>query len=736
MSAQVLCNEDQKIIITVVKILIVLPPFIPRPAIIDNRLNSSNGADMSFTTKSPSSTIFDRSYLPEAEVEFVVIGDTHYMLHPDAYAPEFDSARFWSARADWALRLAAALDSDFVVHLGDLAQEYPEKPDFVRSRREALAQMARHGLKPYHVAGNMDIGDKPDPTMPSEWVTPKTLKQYHDQFGRSWYSFDRHGIHGVVLNSQILNSPLPEAEEQKQWLETDLAEHAGERIFIFMHMPPFFVEEQEPDQGFYNSIDEPARGWLLTLLRRYKVEMLFSGHTHFTAFNRINGTRLYVTPSTTTSRAGFYEVFSVRPPTEQGRNDVAKLGFYLVRIHQDGARVHFIRTNGEIGPPENEKSARRLITRISCDLPDSPVGAYLRTPLAHVADGAIAWPGVIRQRVRDDHPFFACLELGLRHVRVPASDLADDLQSQRLGMLRDEGVQITGVWLLYERLNLAEAIKPHIDQIDAVEVQLPGRLWPEDKGLQAIERCRTEFNLPISLAPLLSREPATDKFHPRTRVGYRPGELPKLEQRLSQNDIRLDRVVGYVGAEADPWPTMQKFMAQRPLEQIANLDFVVGFPGLDEAAHACRGAEAVFTAALWPGCRLFLDPLVDLDRTNDINHGMLDRLSNPRPVFHAARCLNTILFGLPAEFRPIDSPTVETGRTLGLKSQTKTLWLLLPATEMTVSPQALLGAQLANHRLSCVDLVLGRSQVLTSGDELEELLTGIEHPLLLLANSV
>ena len=67
--------------------------------------------------------MFDRSYLPAADFEFVVIGDTHYILDAEIYASAGDSqdvsyTREWSARAEHALQLAAALETDFVVHLG------------------------------------------------------------------------------------------------------------------------------------------------------------------------------------------------------------------------------------------------------------------------------------------------------------------------------------------------------------------------------------------------------------------------------------------------------------------------------------------------------------------------------------------------------------------------------------------------------------------------------------------
>ncbi|MGH2350659.1 MAG: hypothetical protein ACRDI2_11755, partial [Chloroflexota bacterium] len=73
----------------------------------------------------------------------------------------------------------------------------------------------------------------------------------------------------------------------------------------------------------------------------------------------------------------------------------------------------------------------------------------------------------------------------------------------------------------------------------------------------------------------------------------------------------------------------------------------IGLPAAAEPAHTARAAEAVFAAALSPGSRVFLEPLIDLDRTMDASYGLIDRLCNPRSAFHTVRCLNTILFSAP-----------------------------------------------------------------------------------------
>ena len=141
------------------------------------------------------------------------------------------------------------------------------------------------------------------------------------------------------------------------------------------------------------------------------------------------------------------EAFSVAPPSEQGRNDPPKLGMLLVRVLDDGARVHFVPTRGQTEPDPLEAGWSRLLTRTSQDLQNSPLGLFLRTPFAAASEGALAWPSALRQGIRDDHPFLACLELGARHVRVPLSDLDSPLQMERLSHLREEGVELTAFCL-------------------------------------------------------------------------------------------------------------------------------------------------------------------------------------------------------------------------------------------------------------------------------------------------
>lgn len=632
-------------------------------------------------------SLFDRSWLPPADLEFVVMTDTHFMLDPGAQTVEFESRRRQAARAAHALGLVASLQPAFVVHLGDLIQEFPESTGFAASLEQALAQFAEHVIRPYQVAGNHDVGDKPDPTMPTDWVTAGTLAQYHERFGRSWYSWSSAGCHFVVLNSQIMNGPLPEVREQEQWLEDDLAAHDGMPAFLFLHLSPFLVREDEQGLGHYDNIDEPARSWLLGLVRKYQVQLVFSGHTHFTFFNRIGAARSRVVLSTAFTRPGFCEVFSSAPPPERGRDDAGKLGFLLVRVREGQAAVHLVRTNGAMTANDQEPRGERLVTRISPDLPDSPLGITLRHPLATATEVPIAWQSTIRQPVRNDYPLLACVELGARHVRLPSADLGTTLQRERLTVLRDEGVALTSTWIWSARSPVAGEAAAHRTMLDGVEVQFPGGLLPDAACLRDIDAVRGT-GLPVTLAPLLPREVVPGKQHARTRIGYHRDELAGLDDHLGAHDAQADRVLCRVDTSQDPWDAIVATTSSPSPGRVGTIDWAVEFEDAGPRRQVGRAVRALAAIATLPGSRLMLEPLVDLDRTMDAPPGLLDRLCNPRPVFHAVRTLNTVLFSKGERWSAVDVAVIPGGRTIGLASPSARLVILLPDSPgipMTVS---------------------------------------------------
>jgi hypothetical protein len=635
--------------------------------------------------------VFDTSRLEPAALEFVVVSDTHHILDPEMYAHEGDSVsaaltRDWSARAEAALGLATALETPLLFHVGDLTQEYPGHPRYDAGQRSSRERLVALGLQAHYVAGNMDIGDKPDPTSPAGWVEPEFLDAHETFYGRSYYSLSRGGVHFVALNSQIMNSALEAGERQRAWLEEDLTRHHGERVVVLLHIPPFVVDEDEPGLGAYDTLSEPARGWLLGLFRRHDVEAVFSGHIHFRTFNRLAGTRLHTVPSTTLTRPGFCDVFPI-VPEDGGWADRPKLGFFLVRVLPDRIDVHLVRTNGA----RDAATARRTVTRLSRGLPDSPLGAYLRQPLATWAAGAVVYPNLVRHRVRDDYPLTSAVELGLRHVRFPIGDLADAGQRERLRMLRDEGVSLTAT--VVRGPGAADPAPADVADVDCVELQLAGRLEPDDADATLAASLR-RAGVTVVLAPIVMERGST--VHGRARVGYRPDEL-------AGRDGAADRALVLLGER--PWPAVLA-LAAAPR---GALDLILPL-GADRERNAALVAEGILAAATLPHCRLFIDALQDVDRNAALVGGLLDRLSNPRPAFHVARELNTVLFAsaVPGAYTPSSQP-VEGA--FGVRDGDAQHWLV--TSDAPADAFRAVASQLGSQgQVTVFDLVAGESRQL------------------------
>lgn len=729
---------------------------------------------------------FDRSLLPPADFEFVVLADTHYMLDVGGRPLEFDSRHRQTARAGAALKQAAALDPAFIIHLGDLVQEFPGTTDFDRALDEALAQVGECGVDDIRfVAGNHDVGDKPDPLMPTAHVDAQALAAYDKRLGRSWYSFDRGDVHLIVLNSQIMNGPLQAARDQQAWAEADLAAHQDMRILLFLHLPLYLKEPTEASLGHYDNVGEPARSWLLDLVRRHRVGHLFAAHVHFTFYDAIDSAggdfcRYRVVPSTSFTRPGFSHLFTGPPPPERGRDDTAKLGFYLCRVLDERIDVHLVRTNRETqetlrpgcqrlltpvpyrssdhrqtvggkAPPDTVMDDTRGSAQGAATTPVDPttpsastsssrglagrscepttwerlLGITLAHPLAPVAEVPIAYPSVIRQPVRADHPLLACLELGIGAVRAPGSDLGSDDQRRRLQLLRREGVQLQIGVLWSDAPSLSRQIADYSGQVDRWEIQLPGSPRPSADCLSWLAG---ESRPAVSLCAVVPGEIVAGKQHPRTRIGYRVDEIPELDTLLLRHDVQVDSVLCRLDSSPAPLDTVGELKRQPHLDAVGRVDFLFEMPGQDDGENAVAAAEALFAAALVKGSKLFVGPFLDLDRTLDVGHGALDTLCNPRPVFHLLRTLNALLSGNVTRFNSdgievasdgIEDETLDGLRVWRFSSEEVSGVLLLPSSGGASLPRNLIDKGGQSSGASLYQLCDGTVSSVLRGDDLD-----------------
>ena len=615
---------------------------------------------------------FDKTHLPPAQFECVVIADTHYMIDVGDRPLEFESRRVQTQRAGIALQQVSDIEADFVIHMGDLVQEYPETPDFKRAMLEARDQIRACNISPHYVAGNHDIGDKADPTMPTHWATAESLALFHSLFGPSWYSFDCDDCHFIVLNSQILNSKIPEADDQWEWFESDLEKHKNQRLFLFFHLPLYLWDKNEPGLGHYDNISPPDRDRLFALTQKYGIERLFAAHVHYPFYDKIGKTRYFIVPSASFTRPGFGHLYASPPPPEQGRDDTGKLGFYLLRIRADHTDIHFIRTKGEIKRP----ARARLITCTSATL-SSPVGLTLRHPITPIAELPIAYPSVVRQKVRNDQHLLACIELGAKFVRFPWRDLRDSIQRTRLEMLCSEGITPIATFLEPRIASLPEHIEANLDLIQNWEIQISDPAQLSDEVCETLNQCAELTEL--SICPIIPNERVHGKQHLRTRMGYHLNELDSLQNA----DIHLQRVLCRVPPNESPWTYIQA-LSKRKYANIGHIDVSLELDAQNDNTNARRIAEATFAIVCLPGARLFVDPLTDFDRTMDVTHGLLDTLCNPRTPFHTLRCLNTLL-NSPVHGTTFTDPREkiqDNNRILYLNNTHRRLALVLPARDI------------------------------------------------------
>ena len=326
---------------------------------------------------------FDKTHLPPAQFECAVIADTHYMIDVGDRPLEFESRRKQTQRASVALQQVADIGADFVIHMGDLVQEYPETPDFKRAMAEARDQICACNIDPHYVAGNHDIGDKTDPTMPTHAATAESLAFFRDLFGPSYYSFDHDLCHFIVLNSQIFNSEIAEADDQWEWLETDLATHQNQRLFLFFHLPLYLWDKNEPGLGHYDNISPPDRDRLLALIEKYGIELLFAAHVHYPFYDKIGKTRYLIAPSTSFTRPGFGHLYASAPPPRTGTRRHWQAGIlsppHMRRTHRHPLHPHKRRNKTPCPRPPRHLHIRRSVFS-DWTHPSPSHHAHCRTP--------------------------------------------------------------------------------------------------------------------------------------------------------------------------------------------------------------------------------------------------------------------------------------------------------------------------------------------------------------------
>jgi serine/threonine-protein phosphatase CPPED1 len=210
----------------------------------------------------------------ESPFFFIVMADPQFGF----FTANQDFARE-TVNFERAIAAANRLRPAFVVVAGDLTHRQGDSAQIAEYKR-IVAQLDR-SIPLYSVAGNHDVA------LP---LSPASVVEYRKTYGPDYYTFDRRGIYGIVINSSLIkydSAAHTEAAAQDAWMRSvlDEAHRAGRKhVMVFQHHPWFLTRADEPDQ-YYNLPRRPRQEFL-DAFRRAGGRYIFAGHYHRNALAR------------------------------------------------------------------------------------------------------------------------------------------------------------------------------------------------------------------------------------------------------------------------------------------------------------------------------------------------------------------------------------------------------------------------------------------------------------------
>lgn len=573
---------------------------------------------------------------------FAVISDTHVNPDDDRCNSPFPV----NARANRRFRHVVAdlntRDIAFVVHLGDLVHPVPGSGQLYSDAAASYKKIVADLKVSIHILpGNHDIGDTPIKGAPSEPTSSVSISVWEQHFGPQYSAFSHDGIRYILLNAQLINSGLPDEAAQRAWVEAELAT-MRERVFLMLHHPAYLCTPDEP--GHYDNTDPPGRSWLLNLLQRHDVEAMFSGHAHNFWYDRFENTDYFLAPATSFVRQDYSEMGRTAPPedSELGRDDRAKLGYFLITVYEHGHSVQIIRTYGAELTEEQSVIAFEPSGPTPCENTTPLIGFDLRQNWAELTE--IPPSGGLdefdRKTVRNDYHLLALIEMGIRDIRIPFSDLRDPARFKRLKHLRHLGFRPTlfGYGIPSDD-DLALVIKA-ADTLEDWEMTID---WPDFEPLLAdITAAHEKTGLPIFLSRMRNKadlSAGATYFHVINH-GFGPGDGEMLE-RLS--GTVLSGAVFRLGASAPVAGTLDAITGKADtlgLTASVHLRTAGDNPALiqdDQQTAIRRVREAMDCVAMHPNLRIFCDALVESDRGYFGRIGAIDRQGNPTTLLRAIK---------------------------------------------------------------------------------------------------
>jgi hypothetical protein len=255
----------------------------------------------------------------------------------------------WNDNWRTARRQILALRPELLLVGGDLTRD-GNLPEHRYELEAAKADLDNLPFPVHVIPGNMDTGNKRAEVSARSGedqdgdvrlnLTSEALARYESVFGPSRWTCVHRNVRFSGLCDMLLNSGLPEEDEQWRWLER-VAELPRERHHVWMiHYALFIDRPDEPNWDptdpetyhcWYFGIDLPGRRRLLDLLHASGADLLLTAHVHNRRTRRIDGLRVDCAPATCMSQ--FEHRWPDADPT---------LGFTVYTVTDDAVEPRFV----------------------------------------------------------------------------------------------------------------------------------------------------------------------------------------------------------------------------------------------------------------------------------------------------------------------------------------------------------------------------------------------------------
>ena len=221
-------------------------------------------------------------------IRFGVVTDLHYADAPNAGSRHYRESL---AKLGECVERMKGENVDFLIELGDFKDQDrpPVEERTLDYLRDIEAVFARFDGRRYHVLGNHDV----DSISKEQFC--RNVKNSGIPSDRTFYSFDRRGVHFVVLDANFASDGTPYdsgdfdwtdanvSPAELEWLRADLAKSKRPTI-VFTHQ----LLDGEGAVYVENAADVRA-----VLEQSGRVLGVFQGHHHAGDLNRIEGIPYY-----------------------------------------------------------------------------------------------------------------------------------------------------------------------------------------------------------------------------------------------------------------------------------------------------------------------------------------------------------------------------------------------------------------------------------------------------------